>query len=294
MEYGEIFKYKHPYVEKFKQNSGLSGKAVPVGATRAPSPVPIRANNAHVSPEWGNPDDPGFASKYLTPIKIPGTDKDLMVHKNSAQAFGGFLQELKDKGYPLGDVQSYNNRNERGGSMKSQHAWGNAIDINPGKNRFRTSDNDFARYGIDIHALANEYGLMRGGDFIKSKDPMHFENANPVGSDPGTAVASSGALVGGSTGTAPSGMAGVTISGQLPFSKTSSRTGKASTGQQGQSVEEQLKAALEKEKEDKADEIDPSKVQVTPAQNLMATQAQNFRQAMSGRKSFKDVLSSLG
>lgn len=143
----------------------------------------FRANNAHVSPQWGNPDAPGFNQQYLTQINVPGTSNTIAVHKNSAPAFEGLLTELRNDGYPLQDVQSFNNRDIRGGTQKSQHAWGNAIDINPDKQPLGSQGSDFAKYNIDIHSLAGKYGLIWGGDFIRRKDPMHFENANPASSE---------------------------------------------------------------------------------------------------------------
>src|SRR6185312_13762636 len=66
----------------------------------------------------------------------------------------------------------YSNRNMRGGSQRSEHAYGLAIDINPAQNPFGSSKTDMPK---DIHALAAKYGLIWGGDWKSKPDPMHFQ-----------------------------------------------------------------------------------------------------------------------
>ena len=64
-------------------------------------------------------------------------------------------------------------RNSRRPGRTSQHAYGNAIDINPSRNPFRTSQTDMPP---SVSAMAAKWGLSWGGDWsARSRDPMHFE-----------------------------------------------------------------------------------------------------------------------
>jgi hypothetical protein len=126
--------------------------------------------------KWGNPDSGSFASQYLTTIRAPNGQK-VTVHKNSAQAFKGFLAALWAEGYHPKSIQSYSNRNIAGTSTKSEHAWANAIDLDPQANRGDRLGGGGSRQGIlpaNVNALAQRFGLTWGGTW-RSADPMHFE-----------------------------------------------------------------------------------------------------------------------
>jgi hypothetical protein len=130
------------------------------------------ANNARPSPEWGNPGTPGFEENHLSTIKLQ-SGKTVTVNRYAAQAFTGFLNELEASGYPINDIGGYNYRNKRGGNTLSQHAFGNAIDINPDKNPFqRGLKTDLPP---NISEIAAKYGISWGGDWNGKKDAMHFE-----------------------------------------------------------------------------------------------------------------------
>jgi hypothetical protein len=149
------------------------------GAANSSAPAVMSSgggSGASVGGAWGNPDAAGFAQKYLTTIKAPNGQK-VTVHKQSAQAFQGFLQALWKTGYRPKSIQSYSNRNIAGTSTKSQHAWANAIDIDPYANRGDRLGGGGSRQGslpANINALAQRFGLTWGGTW-KSADPMHFE-----------------------------------------------------------------------------------------------------------------------
>jgi D-alanyl-D-alanine carboxypeptidase len=144
------------------------------GGSSGGSGVPV--TSSQVNAKWGNPDAAGFLKNYTTTIKTPNGQR-LTINKNSASAFSGFLGALAGTGYNLGTVQSYNNRNIAGTNTKSQHAWANAIDINPGVNRGDRLGGGGSRQGNlpkNIASIASKYGLTWGG-LWKSADPMHFE-----------------------------------------------------------------------------------------------------------------------
>ncbi|WP_276122567.1 tape measure protein [Pararhizobium qamdonense] len=122
--------------------------------------------------QWGNPNAPGWKDNNITSIT---TDKGLQVqvHKAAADAFKGFLNELSATGYDIKSLGGYNLRNKRGRNSLSEHAFGNAIDINPGANPMNKDlITDMPK---NISALAAKYGLSWGGDWSSIKDAMHFE-----------------------------------------------------------------------------------------------------------------------
>lgn len=113
----------------------------------------------------------GAAGDNLVRIETP-SGKTAQVHKDAAPSFQGFLSDLEKSGYKVNDLGGYNHRNIRGGSGLSQHAYGNAIDINPAQN---------PQYGgtnmpPNVSDMAAKWGLSWGGDWSsRYRDPMHFE-----------------------------------------------------------------------------------------------------------------------
>lgn len=165
-----------------------------------------RANVARVSDTWGNPDAPDFSQSHLSTFTLK-SGKQVTVNKVAAQAFEGFLNELEESGYQIRDVGSYNNRNIRGSNRKSQHAFGNAIDINPDANPHTHSlKTDLPP---NVSEMAAKYGLSWGGDWKGKKDAMHFEFAGvqPAGkvqvasNDPGFVPSAEGSRLPANEGT---------------------------------------------------------------------------------------------
>lgn len=113
----------------------------------------------------------GGVGQNLQSITL-ASGKKLMVNAAAAEAFKGFADELEASGYNIKSIAGFNPRTKRGGSGWSQHAYGNAIDINPGTN---------PQYGgtdlpANVRDMAAKYGLSWGGDWSKRyRDPMHFE-----------------------------------------------------------------------------------------------------------------------
>lgn len=115
----------------------------------------------------------GAPGSHLTTITTP-SGKKLTVHEAAAAAFKGFLGDLEASGYKIDSVAGYSNRSIRGSSKLSQHAYGNAIDINPGKNPmgYGPLKTDLPP---NVSDMAAKWGLSWGGDWKNRKDAMHFE-----------------------------------------------------------------------------------------------------------------------
>lgn len=179
------------YVTKSKQRRGenanviqeilsSSGASGPANST-APAVMPsgggsVGAGGGSTGGAWGNPDSADFAKKYLTTIKTPD-GRSVTVHKNSANAFQGFLGALYKQGYKPKEIQSYNNRNIAGTNTKSEHAWANGIDLDPWVNRgdrLGGGGTAFGNLPKNIASLASQFGLTWGGTW-RNSDPMHFE-----------------------------------------------------------------------------------------------------------------------
>lgn len=139
---------------------------------------------------WGHPDDAGYRQRNIVTITVQGVK--LHVHRAVAHLFSGFLNELCQTGYRLdvdADDWGYNNRDIRGRpGVKSNHAWGLAIDINALKNPMTEAHPGHAgQPGHDhrgVHtdmppqtgALASKWGLRWGANYTGSrKDAMHFQ-----------------------------------------------------------------------------------------------------------------------
>lgn len=133
--------------------------------------VPTKRANFMTVSNAGNPTSAGWESKNLVSIQSPvGPVK---VHKLAAPAFEGFLRELDSMGYHFKSVGGHVIRPIRGRSSGySQHAFGNAIDINPDDNPLGSSTNNLPP---NIAEIAAKWHLNWGGLWKGRKDPMHFE-----------------------------------------------------------------------------------------------------------------------
>lgn len=114
----------------------------------------------------------GSAGSNLTTITT-ASGKKVTVHKDAAPSFKGFLDELEGTGYNIKSLGGFNMRNKAGGGGLSQHAYGNAIDINPSANPFsKIFQTDMPK---NVSDMAAKWGLSWGGDWKSIKDTMHFE-----------------------------------------------------------------------------------------------------------------------
>lgn len=118
---------------------------------------------------------PGDESNLVTITDAQGNKA--RVNRAAAAAFQGFLADLEATGYKVKDLQGFANRVMRGGERPSEHAYGAAIDINPGANPFHSSQTDLP---ANIHDIAAKWGLVWGGDWSPgSRDTMHFQWGGP-------------------------------------------------------------------------------------------------------------------
>ncbi len=134
---------------------------------------------------WGWPGAPGSAEdrKYrrdhLTQIAAGGVK--LLVRKEVAPLFKWFIEELTGPAYKYAlngraDDWGYANRDVRGRpGVKSNHAWGLAVDLNATTNPMTNDGRTHTDLPPGISKLAAKYGLRWGGDYSGRKDPMHFE-----------------------------------------------------------------------------------------------------------------------
>ncbi len=119
---------------------------------------------------YGDPRSPGWKEANITEIDTDAGK--VQVNKLAATAFQGFINELA-KSYKITSIGGYNLRNKVSGNSLSEHAFGNAIDINPDANPM--GKNLVTDLPPNISALAAKYGLSWGGDWKSAKDAMHFE-----------------------------------------------------------------------------------------------------------------------
>jgi hypothetical protein len=99
--------------------------------------------------------------------------KSVTVNATVADRYKGFLNELIDRGYNVESVGGYAYRGKRGGGGLSMHAYGAAVDINPGRNAMGGRTTDMPG---DVEQMAWQHDLSWGGRF---GDPMHFEPMGP-------------------------------------------------------------------------------------------------------------------
>lgn len=133
----------------------------------------------------GDPLAPGWTKDNLTSVKSP-SGAEFRVHKDAAESFTGFLAELEGTGYKVNSSGGFNYRNVRGGSRLSQHAFGNAIDINaPANPRMKRGDKVVTDMPANVAEIATKHGLEWGGSWARP-DAMHFEWKGGGTSAPGS------------------------------------------------------------------------------------------------------------
>jgi len=95
------------------------------------------------------------------------------VNAKFASQFQSLVNDLEATGYQIKSIGGYNYRNIAGTSKLSNHAFGNAIDINPQANPM--GRNLVTDMPASVSAIAARNGFDWGGDWKSKKDAMHFE-----------------------------------------------------------------------------------------------------------------------
>ena len=143
--------------------NGELPKPVEQPTTQKPEDKKTNGRVDSSTPEW--------QQENLTIIRASNGQK-WQVNKAAAAAFQGFIAELESMGYNPVSSGGYNYRNIRGSNRLSEHATGNAIDINATVNALGSTTHDFPP---NVSEIAAKYGLAWGGDWKRRPDPMHFE-----------------------------------------------------------------------------------------------------------------------
>lgn len=117
----------------------------------------------------------GGVGQNMTTIGT-ASGKRVMVNRAAAPAFKGFLDEIEGAGAPIRSIGGYNPRFIAGTRRLSQHAFGNAIDIDQhARNVVSRPFADWARANPDkLRAAINRWGMVSGGDW-RRPDFGHFE-----------------------------------------------------------------------------------------------------------------------
>lgn len=112
----------------------------------------------------------------IVPVSSGG--KTVAVNKYAAADVKGFLDDLQATGYKINEIGGYNARkNVNDPSRLSEHAFGNAIDINESTNPNRSTRTDLP---ANIADIAAKHHMIWGGNW-RHPDPMHFEWVGPGG-----------------------------------------------------------------------------------------------------------------
>jgi hypothetical protein len=119
--------------------------------------------------------------KDLVTVQTPDGAKFRVARKVAPQ-FNAFLTDLHGTGYKLNPNKSggYNYRTIAGTPKLSQHAYGNAIDLNWDKNPYGSKRFDLP---ANVGEIAAKHGIAWGGTW-KNPDPMHFEVSSLAGGTP--------------------------------------------------------------------------------------------------------------
>jgi len=164
--------------EKKIKEAGPAG--LPPGATIPTPPGPPGKT------EGGAPDTRSMTAKAAGEGKpklstvTSKTGKSTAVNADVAPAFQGLIDYLDGVGYKIYSLGGYVDRDVRGmPGVKSIHAHGAAIDINPTENPL--SSTLITDMPANISQVAAQLGLGWGGNWNSRKDAMHFSAATREG-----------------------------------------------------------------------------------------------------------------
>ena len=152
------------------QPAGAAGGATPAAPPSAATPNVLGATPTTPGSKPGGDSGPGGLTSVTTKSG-PSTK----VGATYAPNFQSFIDDLEATGYKITSLGGYANRaNANNPSVKSYHAMGAAIDINPASNPNRSTKTDLPQ---ETAALAAKHGLGWGMNWTSVKDPMHFSAA---------------------------------------------------------------------------------------------------------------------
>jgi hypothetical protein len=122
---------------------------------------------------------PAPSASDMTRVNTAG-GHSFNVNPKSAPAIKGFVEDLEKAGAPINDIGGFNHRNIAGSGRLSQHAYGNAIDINQSsRNVTSKAFEDWRKtHGSDLRAALDKWNMVSGGDW-HNPDWGHFEWGGP-------------------------------------------------------------------------------------------------------------------
>jgi hypothetical protein len=146
------------------------------GPPAPPDPTSVRGSAAWARTHYGDPEAPAFKRRNIVQIEFLG--RAMFVHRKARRHFLRLerLFEARAPEYAAAvaagelDDWSYLNRDVRGGTGKSNHAFGLAVDINALSNPLGTPGDMPQEVVQGWKAEGGEWG----GDWSRP-DPMHFE-----------------------------------------------------------------------------------------------------------------------
>ena len=167
------------------------GGAIPAGGGGGGGGGPISSESAPTSRGMGSAGGPngghaatgggaGEEGKPKLATVTAASGKSTAVNEKYAPAFQGLLDYLNKAGYEVNSLGGFVDRDVRGKpGVKSIHAHGAAIDINPGANPL--GNQLITDMPAEISSVAAGLGLGWGGNWKSRKDAMHFSAAQSEG-----------------------------------------------------------------------------------------------------------------
>ena len=168
---------------------GAAGPASSVAGGSAPAPksAPSEAGGSAPAPKSASGPEQhsstgggGQGGKVELAQVTSKTGKTASVNKEYASKFQGIIDYLDGVGYDIYSLGGYVDRDVRGQpGVKSVHAHGAAIDINPKENPFGSQRITDMPEGVG--KVASDLGLGWGANWKSVKDAMHFSAAKNEG-----------------------------------------------------------------------------------------------------------------
>lgn len=131
--------------------------------------------------KFGDPDASDFENEYLITVThaFASGPVTFRCHKAMATALHDVWQYLTDNGliHLLETFDGcYNNRPVRGGTAKSLHSWGLALDVNAALFPLGSKN----RQNHELTVAFEMFGFWYGGDYHSRPDPMHYQYAGDI------------------------------------------------------------------------------------------------------------------